>query len=359
MASTHCRYSGLSTLRKLARHQIMKTWPIFSSTLNERSVFAAHLSPCVALTGAGCGCLVLANAGRERVRMRNMARQDSRHGETIAEEKGFGVPMLLWGQPPSAVLGPKARCSVAGKPPSPVELRSTDSRRRLSPHVGRLRVVGDSLHGFPLDLRIVAEALQPRNFRLAPEPCHLALGIVAMCLLRGLRLPARELSSPRRNLDRLLVSERSQWPRGRAVFFEQNASSLRSARSRTSRARARLMRLVECGSIRIESYAQNAESLQRIPPLLPQFRHLLPRRQANLDRPNQLGDIVGMDFLSGSTVETPQNSVQMTPDRVSLRSRASARAIPPSAAGPGRVLRAAHADTVPCRRPRWANDRAR
>src|SRR5450631_1979740 len=96
MASIHCKYSGLSTLRKLARHQIIKTWPIFSSTLSERSVFAAHLSPSVALTGAGCGCF-LANAGRERVRVRNMARKIRGIAETIAEEKGFGGRNWLCG----------------------------------------------------------------------------------------------------------------------------------------------------------------------------------------------------------------------------------------------------------------------
>src|ERR1035438_5729933 len=46
-------------------------------------------------------------------------------------------------------------------------------------------------------------------------------------------------------------------------------------------------------------------------------------------------------------------------DRVSRRSRASARAIPKTAADPGRVLPEAHADTVRCPRPRWASGAAR
>ena len=71
------------------------------------------------------------------------------------------------------------------------------------------------------------------------------------------------------------------------------------------------MRFVERCAIRIESDTQNAETLQRIASLLPQFRHLLPRRQANLDRPNQLRDIVGMNLLRCGAVETPQNSMQM------------------------------------------------
>src|SRR5450631_71731 len=39
----------------------------------------------------------------------------------------------MWGQPPSAVLGPKARCLLHLAASRPVELRSTDSRWRLSP----------------------------------------------------------------------------------------------------------------------------------------------------------------------------------------------------------------------------------
>src|ERR1700688_3953859 len=37
----------------------------------------------------------------------------------------------------------------------------------------------------------------------------------------------------------------------------------------------------------------------------------MPRRQANLNGPNQLRDIVGMDFLSSSAVKTLKNSMQM------------------------------------------------
>ena len=50
---------------------------------------------------------------------------------------------------------------------------------------------------------------------------------------------------------------------------------------------------------------------QRIASLLPEFRHLLSGSQAYFDRANQLGDIVGMNFFSGSAVETPEDSVQM------------------------------------------------
>src|ERR1700680_1865628 len=60
-----------------------------------------------------------------------------------------------------------------------------------------------------LDLRVVAEAAQPVNLRLAAKPGHLAFGVVAVSLLRGQqRLLARKFSA--KELHSLLVSERRQ-----------------------------------------------------------------------------------------------------------------------------------------------------
>jgi len=69
--------------------------------------------------------------------------------------------------------------------------------------------------------------------------------------------------------------------------------------------------VVERGAAWIEAKPQNAEAAQRVAPLLPQFRHFVPRGQADLDRTNQLGEIVGVDFFSGRAIETPENSVEM------------------------------------------------
>src|ERR1035437_1272964 len=125
MASSHCRYSALSTLRKLTRHQIMKTWPIFSSTVRLRSAFSAHLSPRVALTGAGRECF-LANAGRVSVRARNKARKIRGIGGTIAEEEGIGCS--------SAYVGTAALGCPSGRRPDashPYESVGTPSRASL------------------------------------------------------------------------------------------------------------------------------------------------------------------------------------------------------------------------------------
>jgi len=57
------------------------------------------------------------------------------------------------------------------------------------------------------DARIITEARQPDDLRLAAKPRHLPLGIVAMSLLgSGDRLLAREFAS--QELRRLLISQR-------------------------------------------------------------------------------------------------------------------------------------------------------
>ena len=47
------------------------------------------------------------------------------------------------------------------------------------------------MQGLLLNLWIIAEALQPEDFRLAAKPRHLPLGVVAVRLLRGLQACSR------------------------------------------------------------------------------------------------------------------------------------------------------------------------
>ncbi len=136
MASSHCRYSGFSTLRKLARHQIIKTCPIFSSTLSERSVFAAHLSPCVALTGSGVRMLVLRECGQGKGQDEKDSKQDSRHSRNDSRREGLRVSAAHVG---TAAIGcPSGRRPDASrhwKSPPP---RSSFARRTAEggcPHI--------------------------------------------------------------------------------------------------------------------------------------------------------------------------------------------------------------------------------
>ena len=70
--------------------------------------------------------------------------------------------------------------------------------------------------------------------------------------------------------------------------------------------------VIERVPIRIQTEAQNAEAAQRVAPvLLPKFRHLLSRRQANLDRADELGRVVGMNLLRGGAIEAVENAMQV------------------------------------------------
>src|SRR6266853_1662482 len=89
MASRHCRYSGFSRLRKLARHQIMKTWPIFSSSVSLCRGFSAHFSPLRSRrSGPACWYLSFAKAIDTQVRTSSkvvslwrIGEKDSRSGD--------------------------------------------------------------------------------------------------------------------------------------------------------------------------------------------------------------------------------------------------------------------------------------
>ena len=71
-----------------------------------------------------------------------------------------------------------------------------------------------------LNLQIIPKTFEPHNFWLSSKPGHLPLRIVTMCLLGSLhRLLSRDFSTQK--LRRLLVAERSQWPRAGAIFLDQ------------------------------------------------------------------------------------------------------------------------------------------
>src|SRR5579864_2986634 len=111
-------------------------------------------------------------------------------------------------------------------------------------------------------------------------------------------------------LNGLLVAEGGEWPSGCAVLLEQVLSLL--DQSVLEHAAGTLVdAIVESSAIRIETELQNAEAAQGIAALLPEFGHFLPRREANLDRADQLGDIIGMNLFSSSAVEVLKNSVEI------------------------------------------------
>ena len=71
------------------------------------------------------------------------------------------------------------------------------------------------------------------------------------------------------------------------------------------------MRSVESCAIGIETEPQNAEATQRVASLLPEFRHLLARCEANFDRANQFWDIVSVNSFRSRGVEPTKKPVKM------------------------------------------------
>src|SRR5438477_13095892 len=77
---------------------------------------------------------------------------------------------------------------------------------------------GNEIEGLGLDIHIVAEAAQPMHGGLAPEPGHLALGVVAVSLLRR---PDRQfaVNFAAEKLQRLLIAESVQSDGALAIFL--------------------------------------------------------------------------------------------------------------------------------------------
>src|ERR1700683_385796 len=164
-------------------------------------------------------------------------------------------------------------------------------------------------HGFSLNLRLVAKTAQPMDFRLAAKPCHLPLGIVAVSLLGGLKrlLACKSTTNIRHSV---LVSEKSQRPGGFTVLLNQPLC-LFDQPGFEHLVRAAVDSLIERLPIRIETQTQNAEAAQGLASALPQFRHLLSRRQAYLDRADELRRIVGMNLLRSSAIQAAQNPMKV------------------------------------------------
>src|SRR6185437_8390272 len=76
---------------------------------------------------------------------------------------------------------------------------------------GSKSALSHSRDSLPPNLHIISKPSEPRHIRLAAEPRHLPLGVVAMALLRGAqgRISAQLTSQ---QLHRLLITQRCQRP---------------------------------------------------------------------------------------------------------------------------------------------------
>src|SRR5438067_950982 len=160
-----------------------------------------------------------------------------------------------------------------------------------------------------LYLSIVAESTHPSHLRFPPEPGHLAFGIVAMGLLSCLQC-GFPIDFPSQKLDCLFIAQRSQRARRIAVFLHEACGFLDQTR-REHLLGTLINARIESIAIRIETESKNADALQRLPPMLPHFGHLLPRCQAHFNCTNQLGHIVFVNSLGGRRIKPLEYAMQM------------------------------------------------
>src|ERR1700731_108856 len=137
---------------------------------------------------------------------------------------------------------------------------------------------------FLLNLRIVPKAPQPVHLRLATEPCHLPLGVIAVSLLRRLqRLLSSQFAA--KELYHLLVPQGRKRAYPISVFLEQALCFLNQSVLEHF-LRAAIDAVVERLTIGIEANTQDAESAESITAALPELCHLLSRGEADFDCAN-------------------------------------------------------------------------
>ena len=158
------------------------------------------------------------------------------------------------------------------------------------------------------DRGVVAETFHPGNVGLAAKPGHLALGVVAVSLLRGGDgLRHRQLAADA--LQRLLVAERVH-RRYVAVALEQRFSFGYESVIEHPR-RATIDTVVKLLARGIQANAKNAEATQGISSLLPELAHWTARGQADFNSANEFRYVVAMDRGCGRRIKSLQQAMQV------------------------------------------------
>ena len=144
---------------------------------------------------------------------------------------------------------------------------------------------------------------------LAAEPCDLALGVVAMALLRlGDGLFAGELAA--QDGRGLGVAERGERAAVAAVALDE-AFGLFDQAAVEHRRGALVDAFVEQRARRIEAEAQDAVAGEGIAALLPLLGERLLCGERDLDGADDFGDVVGVDGCGCGRVEAGEDAVQI------------------------------------------------
>src|SRR5665213_3114463 len=142
------------------------------------------------------------------------------------------------------------------------------------------------------------------HFWLAAEPSELALGVVAMALLRGFDCGLQAQRSCMHS-QRLTVSQGVESFHG-AVAIEQPACLLYETGGEHGSCPL-VKPLIQLLAGRVEANAQKAEAGERV--ARHDFRKRLARNNADLDGANQLGRVVGVDARRRGRVQPREEPV--------------------------------------------------
>src|SRR6266446_7019021 len=336
---------GSASFRNCARTQIENSCPTLSSGDILRKVLSTHLWPALS-TWIGPGCrkrsLLLSLAKESAAANRRVINSRCRSMQTtITKTEANVLKQLVERRAPRPSKPSTARQSPAAAATldslyAAEELRfrirvslfvsgyrfsdTESSSKSEAPFRGWTPPSNFPFHGrntFRLDIWIIAKPPQPMHIRFSPEPCDLALGIVAMRLLR--RCQRRlAIQFAAQELHRLLVSQRRERARFRAIFCEQLFSL--GDQSLVKHVRGPLIDAgIKNFSLRIESGTQNAKAVQRFAPFLPKFGHSparglarsLARGQTHFDRPDYLRNVVGVNAVRCRRIEPPQDAMKV------------------------------------------------
>src|SRR6185437_14667439 len=159
-----------------------------------------------------------------------------------------------------------------------------------------------------LHLSIRPKAREPLHV-VPPEPCELALGVVAMSLGTECDgLLAGDFTA--QFLDGLRVSKRSERAAIIAVFLHQARGLLDETAVKHLRG-ASVDAVIQRSTRRVETHAQDAIAGERFPRMFSPVRGDRPARgERDLDGADDLGKVVGVDGTRSAWIEPRENAMQ-------------------------------------------------
>jgi len=189
------------------------------------------------------------------------------------------------------------------------------SAARLDDEVLRAEAVGIRLQtllyklaGLGSEGGVVAKALEPADVRFPAKPGELTLGVVAVCLTGcGDGFGFGEFAA--QDGAGLAVAEGIEGGGRVAIFAEESAGFFHETVGEHLRG-ARIDAGVEIRAGRIESDAEDAIAGERVASRFPGLGERLAGSEADFDRADELGLVVGVDAPCGGGIEAMQDTME-------------------------------------------------